>query len=98
MTTDTTTEDVAAVMRQIGVQAKSAASRLAIASTEEKQTALRSAATWLKKDAAVVLVANEKDMLAGEERKLSKAMLDRLKLDEGRIDGIVSALLSLIHI
>ena len=92
MTTDTTTEDVAAVMRQIGVQAKSAASRLAIASTEEKQTALRSAATWLKKDAASVLAANEKDMRAGEERKLSKAMLDRLKLDEARIDGIVSAL------
>ena len=39
-----------------------------------------------------MLAANEKDMRAGEERKLSKAMLDRLKLDEGRIDGIVSAL------
>ena len=91
-TSDKSTEDVAAVMHQIGVQAKSAASRLAIASTEEKQTALRSAAAWLKKDIAVVLAANEKDMLAGEKRELSKAMLDRLKLDEGRIDGIVSAL------
>ena len=91
-TTEKPTEDVAAVMHQIGVQAKSAASRLAIASTEEKQTALRSAAAWLKKDIAVVLAANEKDMLAGEKRELSKAMLDRLKLDEGRIDGIVSAL------
>ena len=79
-------------MRQIGAEAKLAASRLAIASTKEKQTALRSAATWLKKDAAIVLAANEKDMRAGEERKLSKAMLDRLKLDGGRIDGIVSAL------
>jgi glutamate-5-semialdehyde dehydrogenase len=91
-TPEKTTEDVAAIMHQIGVQAKAAASRLAIASTEEKQTALRSAAAWLKKDTAVVLEANQKDMLAGEQRGLSKAMLDRLKLDEGRIEGIVSAL------
>ncbi len=91
-TAEKPTEDVVAIMHQIGVQAKSAASRLAIASTAEKQTALRSAAAWLKKDAAVVLEANDKDMLAGEQRALSKAMLDRLKLDEARIDGIVSAL------
>lgn len=90
--TETTTEDVAAIMQEIGVRAKAAASRLAIASTQKKQTALRSAATWLKKDAQAVLEANVKDMEAGQQRGLSKAMLDRLKLDADRIDGIVSAL------
>ncbi len=90
--TENTIENVAETMQQIGVSAKVAAARLAIASTGEKRTALQSAAAWLRKDAQVVLEANEKDMQAGGERGLPAAMLDRLKLDGNRIEGIVAAL------
>lgn len=88
----TATENVAAIMQQIGESAKSAAAQLAIASTEQKQTAIRAAAKWLKEDAPQVLAANAKDMAAGETRGLSAAMLDRLRLDPARLDGIISAL------
>ena len=66
--------------------------QLAIASTEQKQTAINSAARWLEKDAEAVLAANALDMAAGQTSGLSSAMLDRLKLDADRLKGIADAL------
>ena len=85
-------EDVVSVMRNIGIAAKQASTRLAVASTQEKQTAIRAAAKWLGDQTDAILTANEKDMTAGRVNGLSSAMLDRLQLDDGRIAGIVSAL------
>ena len=85
-------EDVTSVMRSIGIAAQKASTRLAIASTQEKQTAIRAAAKWLGDRTEAILIANEKDMTAGRANGLSSAMLDRLQLDDGRISGIVSAL------
>ena len=79
-------------MQSIGQAAKAASMQLAIASTEQKQTAINSAARWLEKDADAVLAANALDMAAGQTSGLSSAMLDRLKLDADRLKGIVDAL------
>ncbi|MGX7896113.1 glutamate-5-semialdehyde dehydrogenase [Tsuneonella sp. HG222] len=57
----------------------------------EKATALRSAATALRRNAATILAANARDIAAGEARGLSKALLDRLLLDEQRLEGIAAA-------
>jgi glutamate-5-semialdehyde dehydrogenase len=56
-----------------------------------KAGALRSAAEALRKQGERVLAANAQDIAAGEARGLSKAMLDRLRLDQGRLEGIAAA-------
>lgn len=60
-------------------------------SDAQKADALRAAAAALRDHGADILAANAKDIAAGEERGLSKAMLDRLRLDEDRLEGIATA-------
>ncbi len=79
-------------MADIGNAASIAAGKLAIADTATKQKAIRLAAKYLSDNAAEVLTANQLDMEEGRKSGLSSAMLDRLRLDEDRIGGIVSAL------
>ena len=74
-------------------QAARAASRtLASIDADVRAQALRAMAHALRDNADEVMQANAKDMAAGEAAGLSSAMLDRLFLDEGRIDGIAVAL------
>lgn len=79
-------------MQTIGKQAKQVALTLAEASAEQKNTALNEAAKALRNQQAAIIEANEKDMKAGREKGLEAAMLDRLALDEKRIDAIASGL------
>lgn len=73
-------------------QAGRAAQRvLARMSDAEKAVALRSAAAGLRNAKDRILDANLQDLAAGRARGLSKALLDRLLLDEGRLEGIASA-------
>ncbi len=85
-------EDIAAEMRRIGAAAKAASAELAFASQERKYAALVGAAEtlWARRDA--VIDANCIDLAHAEEKGLSKAMTDRLMLDEARIRGIVDSL------
>jgi glutamate-5-semialdehyde dehydrogenase len=86
------TTDVAQVMEQLGRAAVDAASVLALASTEQKNAALAAAAKSIRANAADILKANTHDMDSARERELSSAMLDRLKLDEKRVEGIARAI------
>jgi glutamate-5-semialdehyde dehydrogenase len=56
-----------------------------------KGAALRSAAAALRREGERILAANAKDIAAGEARGLSKAMLDRLRLDDTRLEGMAAA-------
>jgi glutamate-5-semialdehyde dehydrogenase len=89
MTTEKTTP-IADVMDPIGTAARQAARALAVAGNDERNRALRAAAAEIRGRAHEILAANEEDMRAGEARGLSPAMLDRLMLDEGRIDSMAS--------
>ncbi len=84
--------DIAQLMRRIGLQARAAATGLASASTEAKNLALRQAAASVRGRTAVILAANAKDLAAGKAKGLSKAMLDRLALDESRIAAMAKGL------
>ena len=84
--------DVQAVMAEIGAQAKAAAAELAFASPDVKRSALEAAAEAVWASRADIIAANEKDMTFGREKGLSGAMLDRLMLDEARIEGICDSL------
>ena len=80
------------LMAKIGSAARVAAAELAYASSERKYAALVSAAHFVWEDRAAILDANSKDMAYGEAKGLSPAMLDRLRLDDHRLRGIVDAL------
>ncbi|TCP60526.1 glutamate-5-semialdehyde dehydrogenase [Rhodovulum bhavnagarense] len=88
----TDTKDIPALMADLGARAKRAAAELAFASTEAKAAALNAAAEAVLSRQQEILLANEKDMAFGREKGLSPAMLDRLRLDEGRIAEIVRGL------
>ena len=84
--------DIKAVMAELGKNAKFAAANLATASAERKEQALLAAADAVWARRAEIIAANAKDMEYGREKGLSPAMMDRLMLDEARIQGIVDGL------
>ena len=65
---------------------------LARMSDAQKAAALMAAAASLRANAATVLEENARDVAAGEANGLSPAMLDRLRLDEQRLEGVASAI------
>ncbi|AUQ74380.1 glutamate-5-semialdehyde dehydrogenase [Phaeobacter piscinae] len=86
------TQDIAALMADIGKRAKQAAAKLATATAERKTAALNAAADAVWDTRAEILSANGKDLDFGRSKGLSPAMMDRLSLDEDRISGIVAGL------
>ena len=84
--------NISEMMETIGKQARAAARDLAVASPVAKAGALTAAADaiWAERD--VILAANAKDLDYGDQKGLSPAMMDRLMLDEARIQGIVDGL------
>lgn len=85
-------QNIPAMMHEIGTRAKAAAAELAFANPQAKENALVEAANAVWARRAEIIAANAKDMEFGREKGLSAAMLDRLMLDESRIQGIVDAL------
>jgi glutamate-5-semialdehyde dehydrogenase len=84
--------DITSIMQEMGRQAKAAAAELAYAPSERKDAALRAAADAIEADRAALLEANAGDMARAEAKGLSDAMLDRLRLDEARVAGMVEGL------
>ena len=84
--------EIAKLMSEMGLQARKAAAELAYATAERKHAALISAAEYVWKARNEIIQANEKDLAYGSDKGLSPAMMDRLKLDEDRIRGIVDGL------
>jgi glutamate-5-semialdehyde dehydrogenase len=80
--------EIAAVMDGIGRDAAAAASVLALADTATKNLALAKIAASLRAHQAELLSANARDMEAARAKGLSDAMLDRLALDEKRVESM----------
>ncbi len=86
------TDDIPALMAEIGARARMAATQLATARPERKTEALERAADAVWARRGEIIAANGRDMEHGREKGLSPAMLDRLLLDEGRIGAMVEGL------
>jgi len=80
------------LMTDIGRKARAAAAELAFASSERKAAALVSAAAAVWDRRQEILDANCLDLDFGTEKGLTPAMMDRLRLDENRLRGIVDGL------
>lgn len=79
-------------------KAKEAAKVLALASTDEKNEALRKISEQLLKEKEFILEENKKDIENGKQNGMSEALQDRLRLTEARIEDMASALIELIEI
>ena len=76
------------LMEGLGKAAVHAAAILALAGTAKKNAALQAAANSIRARRAEILAANERDMSAARAAKLSGALLDRLLLDDRRVEGM----------
>ncbi|WP_170580405.1 glutamate-5-semialdehyde dehydrogenase [Ruegeria arenilitoris] len=85
-------DSIPALMADLGKRAKDASRDLAFASAERKHAALIAAADAVWKNRAQIIEANKKDLDYGRDKGLSPAMMDRLMLDEARIQGMVDGL------
>ena len=77
---------------QLARRAKDASRLLATASTTRKNDALLAAADLLEARTADVLAANADDVAAAEAAGIAPGLVDRLRLDEGRISGMAGGL------
>jgi glutamate-5-semialdehyde dehydrogenase len=87
--TDSTLE---ADMLALGRKARAAARDLGLAPPETRTRAIAGMAKALKARSAEVLKANAADLEAAKAKGMASAMMDRLALDEKRLDGVIAAL------
>jgi glutamate-5-semialdehyde dehydrogenase len=78
------------LIRTMGEKARAASAILTGHTTAEKAAALRAAAAAIRRHAPNILAANVKDLEAGKARGLTAALLDRLALDEKRLEGVAA--------
>jgi glutamate-5-semialdehyde dehydrogenase len=84
--------EIQEIIHQMGRQARAAARKLATLSSGQKDDILRAMAASLREQAPAILMENEKDLAAGSEKGLSAAMLDRLRLDDSRIEAMAAGI------
>jgi glutamate-5-semialdehyde dehydrogenase len=80
-----------ASVAEICSAAKRASRALARLDGTLKDVALEAIATSLEQRLEEILAANERDMQLGAEAEIGDALLDRLRLDEGRVASIAGA-------
>jgi glutamate-5-semialdehyde dehydrogenase len=82
----------------IGIKARTAAKGLRVASTEDKNNALIAIANHINNNREGILNSNQKDIEHGKDIGLDDALLDRLMLDNERIDGIIESLNQIVSL
>ncbi|MEP9378607.1 glutamate-5-semialdehyde dehydrogenase [Aquabacter sp. CN5-332] len=77
-------------MVELGRRARAASRSLGLASADMKTQALKAAAAAIRAAAPAILAANDEDLARARADGMSTAFLDRLALDEKRIEGIAA--------
>lgn len=90
--TNNATDNVAEYMQTVGQQARGAARAIAAADTGSKNQALHNIADLLEQNASEIGEQNQLDLVAGRERGLDSALLDRLELTPARITDMAAGL------
>ncbi|MFQ3788232.1 glutamate-5-semialdehyde dehydrogenase [Halomonas sp. A29] len=90
--TDAAVGDVVAYMNRLGQAARAAATHMRRAVTGDKNRALLAMAEELQRRRSEVLAANAADLARGRDNGLESALLDRLALDDSRLDAMVEGL------
>ncbi len=86
------------MLEEMGKAARAAARRLAAASEAQKNNALQMIAERIWQERAAILEANRADVQAAETAGLSAAMVERLTLNETRLQGTLTELGNVIRL
>jgi len=84
------------MLEQIGKEAKTAASEVAVLTTDKKNKILQTMADKLIENTSKILDANKVDLNNSKDLELTAALTDRLTLNEERIKSMASGLLKII--
>lgn len=84
--------NIAQYMQTLGQQARDASRALARAGSEQKNTALLAMAAAIRASADLLKQENAKDLMAGQDKGLDAALLDRLTLTDARIESMAEGL------
>ncbi|PZR32522.1 glutamate-5-semialdehyde dehydrogenase [Caulobacter segnis] len=79
-----------ATMADMGRTAREGARALRLATPEQRTAAIRAMAAEIRKAAPAILAANAQDLARAEANGVSGPMLDRLALDEKRLEGVAA--------
>ena len=83
---------IAELINKIGQKAKLASVTLRIANTEQKNSSLDCIANQIQENKQLIIDANNLDMHAAKKNNIDDALLDRLMLDDERLDAVVDSL------
>lgn len=81
------------LIQTLGINAKNAQKTLMTASSIQKNAILEEISTQLRNNIDSIIIANKKDIENAEKNNMSKSMIDRLMLNEQRINAIADACL-----
>jgi len=84
--------DIETYMLDLGRQARAASHEIARATTAQKNGALLAIADAIDAAREVLLAANLEDLQAAKAKNLQPALIDRLELNQDRIDGMIEGL------
>ncbi|MCW8914628.1 MAG: glutamate-5-semialdehyde dehydrogenase [Magnetovibrio sp.] len=85
-------QNIPAMMQKLGEDAQAAGRELALATPEAKNKALIEGAKAIRERKAEIIKANEIDVAAGKEKGLTPALIDRLVLNDDRIEAMAKGL------
>ena len=84
-------------LNQLGENSVIASNKIKSLTLDEKNALLESISKSIIEDRSDIIKANDKDIIEAQE-KLSKSMIDRLQLNEERIDGIIQSIETVISL
>ena len=90
--------DIKKEILEIGKKAKEASYDLALLDTAVKNEALGKAAENIKKKSKEIIAANKIDLAKAKKKQLASSLIDRLLLDNDRINSIVDGILEIIKL
>jgi glutamate-5-semialdehyde dehydrogenase len=76
----------------MGIKARAAARMLALATTEQKNTGLKAMAAQIRKNVTALLAENKKDLEVAKAKNMKHAFIDRLMLNDARIEAMAKGL------
>jgi len=91
-------DSIAKLISNIGQNAKNASNTLRVASTDTKNSALLNIASEIQQNQDIILDANNKDLIVAKNNNTDDALLDRLMLNNERLQGVVEGLKQIVSL
>ena len=88
----TQSKEINVYMEQLGLEAKRASKVLSQSSLEQKNEALQCISDQIKEHRVEILKENKKDLESAKKKSIGSALIDRLELNDSRIDSMISGL------